>query len=61
TELLQYGYIGVGLHSVRLAFWRQDAIALLSGVALFSLIIAVRHGLGFGNPLGGIGLKMVAS
>jgi O-antigen/teichoic acid export membrane protein len=28
TELLQYGYIAVGLHRVRMSFWRQDALWL---------------------------------
>jgi len=61
TEVLQYGYIGIGLHQVRLAFWRQDALALAGGAGFFAGIIALRHGLGLGDPLAGIGLRLSGS
>ncbi|PTW48569.1 O-antigen/teichoic acid export membrane protein [Sphingomonas faeni] len=55
TELLQYGYIAVGLHRVRMSFWRQDALAIGAACAVFAVMLAVRWQLGFGSPLAGLG------
>lgn len=56
TELLQYGYIAVGLHRVRMAFWREDAVAIGLALLLFVAILLVRAQMGLGNPLAGMGL-----
>lgn len=56
TEVLQYLYIGVGLHRVRLNFWRQDALAIGGGIAVFAAIMGLRHWLGFGDPFAGMGM-----
>lgn len=50
TEVLQYGYIAIGLQRVRLHFWRQDFIALGGSIVLFVGILAARQGLGLGTP-----------
>lgn len=55
TELLQYGYIAVGLHRVRMAFWREDAAAIGLALLLFVAILLVRAQMGLGNPLAGMG------
>ncbi|WP_315764546.1 oligosaccharide flippase family protein [Sphingomonas sp. Y38-1Y] len=55
TELLQYGYIGVGLTRVRMAFWRQDAAVLAASAGLFAAILAVRAAAGWGSPLAAMG------
>jgi O-antigen/teichoic acid export membrane protein len=54
TELLQYGYIAVGLHRVRMNFWRQDAMAIGAAVAVIAIVLAIRWQLGLGSPLGGM-------
>lgn len=55
TELLQYGYIAIGLHRVRMAFWREDALAIGVALLLFVAILLVRAHLGLGDPLAGWG------
>jgi O-antigen/teichoic acid export membrane protein len=54
TELLQYGYIAVGLHRVRMNFWRQDAMAIGAAVAVIAIVLAIRWQLGLGSPLEGM-------
>ena len=56
TEMLQYCYIGVGLHRVRMNFWRQDWLAIGLGLLLFVGIVAVRGCCGWGDPLAGMGM-----
>jgi len=58
TEALHYGYITIGLMFARLAFWRQDALALLGAAAVFIGVIALRMWFGLGDPFGGIGWKV---
>jgi hypothetical protein len=55
TELLQYGYIAVGLHRVRMSFWRQDALAIGAACAVFAVMLVARWELGLGSPLAGLG------
>lgn len=54
TEVLQYGYIAVGMHRVRLAFWRQDMGAIILAIAVLLLCLAARHALGWGLPWDGL-------
>lgn len=55
TELLQYGYIAVGLRQVGLNFRRQDALAVAAAAATFALVLVLRRALGLGGPLAGMG------
>lgn len=55
TEVLHYSYIGIGLHRVRMNFWRQDVLALGTAFAVFALIVVGRTQIGLGSPLAGMG------
>ena len=55
TELLQYCYIAVGLHRVRMNFWRQDAAAIGTAALAIALVLMVRWQFDLGSPLAGMG------
>ncbi len=55
TELLQYCYIAIGVHHVRMNFWRQDAMAIGAAAVVILMVLGARWQLGLGSPLAGMG------
>lgn len=56
TELLQYGYIAIGLLRVRLGYWGQDGMIALASFAVIVIVLLARQALGLGDPLSGMAM-----
>lgn len=54
TEVLQYCYVAIGVHRVRMTFWRQDALAIGATAIVIALVLAMRWQFGMASPLAGM-------